>query len=295
MDSDLCDYDFDPEFLDKTPLPLDFSQASQSTAQFQRGGFPGSAGGNISRLSGGPSLSSIPWTTQMEIIRTASCENLMVSPEFQNLWVCSMKLEAEVKSQKEMIDLLRSTVESRKSTSKHSPSSRSTSSHPPTATSFRPSFGASSIGSGTAPAPLSTPLLSKIPTKPVPLTKDLCPHVLYFTEEEWDLHQKSSATCELGHNSSKTGCDRLGFLEDDQGRPISKHRRAMFSEYSTGLFNALYYDQMDPETWQLALPEAKAYYYYNMETMFPEFRFCSNHWKVKNFAMVRYSEWDQSS
>ncbi|KAH9481946.1 hypothetical protein JR316_0006476 [Psilocybe cubensis] len=114
--------------------------------------------------------------------------------------------------------------------------------------------------------------------------QDDYPHVCFWDKEEWIDYKTRAAN----HNQS---VDKLYFLCNKDGKMVSQARREEMTETPKVAFNELYYWRLDPHTWGKGNQQAWDYFSTIMRGKFPEFRWCSNNWKIREFATIRYPNW----
>lgn len=86
---------------------------------------------------------------------------------------------------------------------------------------------------------------------------------------------------------------KLGFLTDADRQVLDDDRIDMITKHARLLWNSLYREGEDLETWGVQSMFASAYFSNNMQIKFPEFHWCEGDWKVQNFATVRFPDWSQ--
>ena len=145
---------------------------------------------------------------------------------------------------------------------------------------------------------LRNPLAVSAPAQDVASTKLVVPPsppecdeidfdgVGFWTRGEWTQHQKN---CEERGKDFK----KLGFLTDGDGQALDDNWIDMMTKHARLLWNSLYKEREDPETWGVRSMFASTYFSNSMRIKFPEFRWCEGDWKVQNFATVRFSDWSQ--
>jgi hypothetical protein len=110
--------------------------------------------------------------------------------------------------------------------------------------------------------------------------------VEFWTRGEWVKHQKR---CEERGKDFK----KLGFLTDAGGQALDDDWIDVITKHSRLLWNSLYREREDPETWGVQSMFASAYFSNNMRAKFSEFRWCEGDWKVHAFATIRFPDWSQ--
>ncbi|KAH9481010.1 hypothetical protein JR316_0005528 [Psilocybe cubensis] len=123
-----------------------------------------------------------------------------------------------------------------------------------------------------------------IPYSPPMDKQDDYPHVRFWDKEEWIDYKTRAAN----RNQS---VDKLYFLCNEDGEMVSQARREEMTETAKVAFNELYYWRLDPHTWGKGNQQARDYFSAIMRGKFPEFRWCSNDWKIREFATIRYPDW----
>jgi hypothetical protein len=139
-----------------------------------------------------------------------------------------------------------------------------------------------------APAPAQDATSNKLIIPPSPPECDQLDFgdVGFWTRAEWLRHQKS---CEERGRDFK----KLGFLTDVDGQPLNDDQIDKMTKHARLLWNSLYKQREDPETWGVRSMFASEYFSNNMRIKFPEFRWCEGDWKVQTFATVRFPDWSQ--
>lgn len=113
------------------------------------------------------------------------------------------------------------------------------------------------------------------------------PDAKYWTLKEWQKH--------IDKANGDTNTSKLGFLCDEDGNPVSKDRIKAMADTARKLWSELYRHRYDPVTWRYVGKAADEYFTNNMRIAFPEFGLCTENWKVKMFATVRYPDWSTGS
>ncbi|KAG6895852.1 hypothetical protein C0992_012054 [Termitomyces sp. T32_za158] len=85
--------------------------------------------------------------------------------------------------------------------------------------------------------------------------------------------------------------DKLGFLTDSDGAPLSKTRSKRISGVAKMNWNEMKQHSMHPSSWKKKTSKAQEFFKHQMMTEFPEFRLADNDWKLEQFAIVRYPDW----
>jgi hypothetical protein len=123
---------------------------------------------------------------------------------------------------------------------------------------------------------LRNPLAVSAPAQDVASTKLVVPPlppecdeidfdgVGFWTRGEWMQHQKN---CEEQGKDFK----KLGFLTDGDGQALDDNRIDMMTKHARLLWNSLYKEHEDPETWGVRSMFASTYFSNSMRIKFPEF------------------------
>ena len=110
--------------------------------------------------------------------------------------------------------------------------------------------------------------------------------VEFWTKGEWLSYQRNCE--ERGKDYTK-----LGFLTDADGQSLNDDRIDSITKYARLLWNSLYKEREDPETWGVRSMFASTYFTNHMRIKFPEFQWCEGDWKVHAFATIRFPDWSQ--
>ncbi|KAG6914407.1 hypothetical protein DXG01_000541 [Tephrocybe rancida] len=66
------------------------------------------------------------------------------------------------------------------------------------------------------------------------------------------------------------------------------------TETAKTLWTELHSSKMNPVTWKEKSNKAKEYFYHYMLRDFPKFLLADRHWKLEQFATIRYPDWTAS-
>jgi len=110
--------------------------------------------------------------------------------------------------------------------------------------------------------------------------------VKFWTRGDWQRHQKN---CEERGKDYK----KLDFLTNTDGQPLDDDRFDSMTKHARLLWNSLYKEREDPDTWGVRSMFASSYFSNNMRLKYPEFQWCEGDWKVHAFATIRFPDWSQ--
>ena len=125
-----------------------------------------------------------------------------------------------------------------------------------------------------------------IPSLPPDCNRRDFEDVKFWTRGDWQRHQKS---CEERGKDYK----KLDFLTDADGQPIDDDRIDSMTKHARLLWNSLYKEREDPDTWGVRSMFASGYFGNHMQIKYPEFQWCEGDWKVHAFATIRFPDWSQ--
>jgi hypothetical protein len=123
-----------------------------------------------------------------------------------------------------------------------------------------------------------------VPNAPEPLDEEDYPAVHYWHDRDWIKHTERQ-------KDRRQGIQRLGFLTNEDGNPVTESRIKAFTSTAKQAWNELYRHRLDPASWTKKTPKAASYLAYIMKTHFDEFHYCDGDWKVERFAVVKYLDW----
>lgn len=113
-----------------------------------------------------------------------------------------------------------------------------------------------------------------------------CMDIKFWTRDDWMAHVK------LTEDTTGVAPPKLDFLEDDNGKTVSKERRREMTRVAISAWSSLYTRRLDPESWSKKLPAARDYYYDQMTRNFDELRLCDGgKWKAEQFAIHQFPNW----
>ncbi|KIK84607.1 hypothetical protein PAXRUDRAFT_152882 [Paxillus rubicundulus Ve08.2h10] len=118
---------------------------------------------------------------------------------------------------------------------------------------------------------------------------DQFPHIVYWTKADY---LKDS---QIGRKYLKTKCNdssgSVGFLEDENGKIISREDQQCIRDYQCSLCYTLLKFGLVPVTWLQCTQVAQEFFFHSMQTKFPVLRYCADHWKADTFMWLYYSQW----
>ncbi|KIJ04688.1 hypothetical protein PAXINDRAFT_183088, partial [Paxillus involutus ATCC 200175] len=117
-------------------------------------------------------------------------------------------------------------------------------------------------------------------------THDQFPHIVYWTKVDY---LKDS---QIGREYLKTKRDdnsgSVGFLEDENGKIISREDQQRIRDYQRSLCYTLLKFGLAPVTWSRCTQVAREFFFRSMRTKFPVLRYCADHWKADTFMGLYY-------
>lgn len=147
--------------------------------------------------------------------------------------------------------------------------------------------------------PNTIPSTSLQPTLPQPALQFTLPQVTCLPallEDDYpDIDTWSKSDWDTLQTRSNTPPNTWGFLTDENGIAVSEDRISAMGVYIRGLFNELYAVRLDPQKWSKLGDRVSQYIESSMGAKFPEFRYCSDGWKLREFAGSRFREWNKNS
>jgi hypothetical protein len=125
-----------------------------------------------------------------------------------------------------------------------------------------------------------------VPSSPPDCDRMNFENVEFWTRGDWLRHQKDCEDRDKDYS-------KLSFLTDEDGEPLSDDRIDAMTKYARLLWNSLFREREDPNTWGVRSMLASAYFSNNMRAKYPEFQWCEGDWKVHAFATIRFPDWSQ--
>jgi len=131
--------------------------------------------------------------------------------------------------------------------------------------------------------PHTVPIDPKLQPKKTDYSK-----VVYWEKELWTLRERS-----LAHNvlKGKKDTTHVGFLEDENGAPITNGELKALRKTIRTAWNAIALAKQTPSTWSLMPPHALEYF---RNTVYKTHRYlmlCNRDWKLDSIATLDYPSW----
>ena len=125
------------------------------------------------------------------------------------------------------------------------------------------------------------------------------PLVTVWTAAEWAMHpmnrRKATQDISLVSNSMAQADPNnrasMFYLQDAQGKPVTKARATAICTTARGLFQHLQDENMAPKTWSKRSDPAAKYFYRGMIKFEPNFRIAEDAWKLDRLATDIYFNW----
>jgi hypothetical protein len=116
--------------------------------------------------------------------------------------------------------------------------------------------------------------------------------------KKWDLEEYTSIR-KLGKNGNEedfkgerpTGPILSCYMEDENGNDVLKSKKNAARSTARGFFNLLLTMGRAPAVWGSADIDVQNELVHILESDFPFFRLCEDHWKAKRVATNSYSQW----
>ncbi|KAH8113020.1 hypothetical protein DFH11DRAFT_1878619 [Phellopilus nigrolimitatus] len=144
-----------------------------------------------------------------------------------------------------------------------------------------------------------------ITTSVTPLCEADYPGVRYWRRSKWTEHtrtQKGLSDAMGLKGVAQRGPTRASqninvamlYVENEKGESVDGERAQNMRSFAHTIFHKLLAFKKAPSTWSIAGNDVKDHYANEMESKFPELRFCADQWKAQYIATQIYSSWSSN-